>query len=102
MQTHGPRAPVCAGDTATPGRARGDAGHWCGRPHRLMSWRRLSPGERRTARASVGSIDARDCFRWNDVLVNVAPGKDDEGCVGTQCCDAHHPPDVPDQCETPE
>src|SRR3984893_17386841 len=65
-----------------------------------MSWRRLASGERRTACASVGSIYARDGFRWNDVLVNVAPGKDDEGCVGTQCCDAHHPPDVPDQSET--
>src|ERR1700736_851536 len=65
-----------------------------------MSWRGPASGERRTARASIGSIDARDRFRWNDVLVNVAPGEYDEGCVGTQCCDAHHPPDVPDQRET--
>src|SRR6202047_3503298 len=65
-----------------------------------MSWRGPASGERRPARASIGSIDARDRFRWNDVLVNVAPGKDDEGCVGTQCCDAQHPPDVPDHSET--
>src|SRR6202048_3315733 len=65
-----------------------------------MSWRHYPPGERRTACASVGSIYARDRFRWNEVLVRVPPRKDDEGCVGTQRCDAHHPPDVPDQRES--
>src|ERR1700730_7177119 len=65
-----------------------------------MSWRHFPPGERRTACASVGSIYARDRFRWNEVLVRVPPRKDDEGCVGTQRCDAHHPPDVPDQRES--
>src|ERR1700719_4851264 len=102
MPVHVRRAPACAGGTATPSRVRGDSGRRGRRPPRWWSWRRLPSGKRLAACASVGPIYARDRFRWNDVLVLVPPGKDDEGRVGAQCGQAHHPPDVPDQRETHE